>query len=198
MTFCGPARDTVLTNRQTEKLNFDTNYITMITYVMGFFRVIVFLQNSSQNTRNSVLETLEIPNFSMEKCPSFPPYTIPRVFLCFEFMSLPPTKVRTQPAALLKLSEIVLYLSKWSWIPELDQLLNHAWFTEISLLYLAIKCSVLSHPTNGRIIAYSTFCGRKQTEFICYSGYQLRGSRRIACQSNGRWSAASPTCIGKF
>jgi hypothetical protein len=30
MTFCGPARDTVLTNRQTEKLNFDTNYITII------------------------------------------------------------------------------------------------------------------------------------------------------------------------
>jgi hypothetical protein len=30
MTFCGPARDTVLTNRQTEKLNFDTNYITLI------------------------------------------------------------------------------------------------------------------------------------------------------------------------
>jgi hypothetical protein len=29
MTFCGPARDTVLTNRQTEKLNFDTNYITI-------------------------------------------------------------------------------------------------------------------------------------------------------------------------
>jgi hypothetical protein len=25
---CGPARDTVLTNRQTEKLNFDANYIT--------------------------------------------------------------------------------------------------------------------------------------------------------------------------
>ena len=25
---CGPARDTVSTNRQTEKLNFDTNYIT--------------------------------------------------------------------------------------------------------------------------------------------------------------------------
>ena len=30
MTFCGPARDAVLTNRQTEKLNFDTNYLTMI------------------------------------------------------------------------------------------------------------------------------------------------------------------------
>ena len=28
MTFCGPYHDTVLTNRQTEKLNFDTNYIT--------------------------------------------------------------------------------------------------------------------------------------------------------------------------
>jgi hypothetical protein len=30
MTFCGPARDTVLTNRQTEKLNFDTNYIYVV------------------------------------------------------------------------------------------------------------------------------------------------------------------------
>ena len=29
MTFCGPARDTVLTNRQTEKLNFYTNYMTI-------------------------------------------------------------------------------------------------------------------------------------------------------------------------
>jgi hypothetical protein len=28
MTFCGPAYDTVLTNRQTKKLNFDTNYRT--------------------------------------------------------------------------------------------------------------------------------------------------------------------------
>jgi hypothetical protein len=45
----------------------------MITYVMGFFRVIVFLQNSSQNTRNDVLKTLEIPNFSMGKCPSIVP-----------------------------------------------------------------------------------------------------------------------------
>ena len=34
MTFCGLARDTVLTNRQTEKLNFDTNYITIITYFL--------------------------------------------------------------------------------------------------------------------------------------------------------------------
>ena len=30
MTFCGPARDTVLTNRQTEKLNFDTS-----SYISG-------------------------------------------------------------------------------------------------------------------------------------------------------------------
>ena len=29
-TFCGPARDTLLTNWQTEKLNFDTCYITII------------------------------------------------------------------------------------------------------------------------------------------------------------------------
>jgi hypothetical protein len=32
MTFCGPERDMVLTNRQTEKLNFDTNYITLWLY----------------------------------------------------------------------------------------------------------------------------------------------------------------------
>ena len=30
MTFYGPARDTVLTNRQTEKLNFDNNYNKVI------------------------------------------------------------------------------------------------------------------------------------------------------------------------
>ena len=29
MTFCEQARDTVLTNQQIEKLNFDTNYITI-------------------------------------------------------------------------------------------------------------------------------------------------------------------------
>ena len=34
MTFCGPARDMVLINRQTEKLNFDTNYITRYFYVL--------------------------------------------------------------------------------------------------------------------------------------------------------------------
>jgi hypothetical protein len=33
-TICGPARDTVLTNRQTEKLNFDTNYITILFIVL--------------------------------------------------------------------------------------------------------------------------------------------------------------------
>ena len=38
MTFCGPARETVLTNRQTEKLNFDTNYITMIIIFQRFLR----------------------------------------------------------------------------------------------------------------------------------------------------------------
>ena len=31
LTGCGPARDTVLTNRQTRKLNFDTCYIIIYT-----------------------------------------------------------------------------------------------------------------------------------------------------------------------
>jgi hypothetical protein len=70
-------------------------------------------------------------------------------------------------------------------------------FIEI-YLYLVIKCSTLKHPVNGRIISYSTYCGREPTEFICYAGYQLVGSRRITCQSNGKWSAAIPTCVGKF
>ena len=43
MTFCGPARDTVLTNRQTEKLNFDTNYITIRVTIGGSNRVFVII-----------------------------------------------------------------------------------------------------------------------------------------------------------
>ena len=35
MTLCGPAHDTVLTNRQTEKLNFDTSYITRCIIIGG-------------------------------------------------------------------------------------------------------------------------------------------------------------------
>jgi hypothetical protein len=43
VTFCGPARDTVLTNRQTEKLNFDTNYITMwIVYLHEHKRLFIW------------------------------------------------------------------------------------------------------------------------------------------------------------
>ncbi|CAB4022737.1 Hypothetical predicted protein, partial [Paramuricea clavata] len=61
----------------------------------------------------------------------------------------------------------------------------------------AARCKVLHHPTNGRIIAHSRYCGGEQTEFICYSGYKLKGSRRITCQSDGSWSAVSPTCVGK-
>jgi hypothetical protein len=39
MTFRGPARDTVLTNRQTEKLNFDSNYITIEVVTQKLFPV---------------------------------------------------------------------------------------------------------------------------------------------------------------
>ena len=30
--FCGPARDALLSNQETEKLNFDTSYITILYY----------------------------------------------------------------------------------------------------------------------------------------------------------------------
>jgi hypothetical protein len=36
MTFCGPARDKVLTNRQTGKLNFDTFYITTVVITLCY------------------------------------------------------------------------------------------------------------------------------------------------------------------
>ena len=47
MTFCGPARDTLLTNRQTEKLNFDTNYITKL-YINTEKNVLYFFYNIAQ------------------------------------------------------------------------------------------------------------------------------------------------------
>ena len=34
--FCGPARDTLLSNRNTEKLNYDTNYTGCIKKVDNF------------------------------------------------------------------------------------------------------------------------------------------------------------------
>jgi hypothetical protein len=42
MTFCGPARDTALSNQQTGKLNFDTNYIT-ITIIFFTIATLSFL-----------------------------------------------------------------------------------------------------------------------------------------------------------
>jgi hypothetical protein len=41
MTFCGPARDTVLTDRQTEKLNFDTNYITIYIIIAIVYLILI-------------------------------------------------------------------------------------------------------------------------------------------------------------
>jgi hypothetical protein len=68
----------------------------------------------------------------------------------------------------------------------------------IKMFYLAVRCVTLRYPRYGRIISHSSYCGSKPTQFICNAGYQLVGSRRITCQSNGKWSAAIPTCVGKF
>jgi hypothetical protein len=47
MTFCGPARDTVLTNQQVEKLNSaDTNYITIV--IVSRYSHQEILQNNYQ------------------------------------------------------------------------------------------------------------------------------------------------------
>ena len=74
---------------------------------------------------------------------------------------------------------------------------RNAGFIEI-LIYLVIECSTLGHPLNGKIISNSSYCGAKPTQFICNAGYQLVGSRSITCQSDGKWSGTSPTCVGKF
>jgi hypothetical protein len=71
-------------------------------------------------------------------------------------------------------------------------------YRAILSLFIVIKCSTLQHPVNGRIISNSRYCGGEPTEFICYAGYRLEGSRTITCQSNRKWSAYSPVCVGKF
>ena len=57
MTFCGPARDTVLTNRQTEKLNFDTNYITIL-YVLRLYDILI----------NRQRQLVEISHYTYSLC----------------------------------------------------------------------------------------------------------------------------------
>ena len=44
MAFCGPARDTVLTNRQTEKSKFNTSYITILLVVLYCVAHIVYME----------------------------------------------------------------------------------------------------------------------------------------------------------
>jgi hypothetical protein len=54
MTFYGPARDTVLTSRQTEKLNFDTNYITKQ------FNGVLKLKNTKRSNTFFLLQLINI------------------------------------------------------------------------------------------------------------------------------------------
>ena len=51
MTFCGQARDTVLTNRQTEKLNFDANYITNI-----YIYIYIYIYNINETKNDQILQ----------------------------------------------------------------------------------------------------------------------------------------------
>ena len=44
MTFCGPASDTLLSNQDTEKLNFDTKYITNISISCAYPAIFVILK----------------------------------------------------------------------------------------------------------------------------------------------------------
>ena len=32
--------------------------------------------------------------------------------------------------------------------------------------------------------------------YLCDAGYELKGSNRRECQSDGEWSASDPTCEG--
>ncbi|XP_028402727.1 CUB and sushi domain-containing protein 3-like [Dendronephthya gigantea] len=59
---------------------------------------------------------------------------------------------------------------------------------------IAVRCSRLQRPRNGRSVVFSTFCGRS-TEFRCDPGYQLRGSWKVTCQVDGTWSAGTPLCL---
>jgi sugar lactone lactonase YvrE len=57
-----------------------------------------------------------------------------------------------------------------------------------------VDCGPPGAPSNGSVSAPTTTYPSTAT-FSCSSGFSLSGLTSIACQSNGTWSGAVPTCV---
>jgi CUB/sushi domain-containing protein len=58
------------------------------------------------------------------------------------------------------------------------------------------NCPALSSPTGGSVSAPTLTFGSTAT-YSCMTGYNLTGSMTRACQADGTWSGAAPTCDPK-
>jgi len=69
----------------------------------------------------------------------------------------------------------------------------------ISILYIDIRCDIISTPSNGRMLCSSGRVGvgydRDICNFTCNTGYELTGSDTRTCQSDGSWSGTFGLCI---
>ena len=78
------------------------------------------------------------------------------------------------------------------------RLANHPRY--LLLLLLAVTCSKLSPPTNGKLLGcnatqmiYSTVC-----TFSCKEGFEGKGSVVRSCTENGTWSGTDLVCTGNY
>ena len=73
---------------------------------------------------------------------------------------------------------------------------------EFTVLYcllffsVAIRCSWLSDPKNGKIQRNRNSFG-STVRFSCSPGYNLVGSTERTCQITGKWTGTHPMCYGE-
>ena len=64
--------------------------------------------------------------------------------------------------------------------------------------YLAVKCSELEHPLNGKVVyelQERTF--RSKAYYVCNDGFDLLGDEYRTCEASGSWSGEEPFCADK-
>ena len=63
------------------------------------------------------------------------------------------------------------------------------------LFYLAVNCSELEHPRNGKVVyelQERTF--RSKAHYTCNDGFDLLGDEYRTCQASRSWSGNAPLC----
>ena len=64
------------------------------------------------------------------------------------------------------------------------------------IFLIVTDCGELSHPANGQVVLGSTTVGGIAT-YLCNEGYNLTGSSRLICGSDGAWIGVAPVCGSK-